>query len=134
MAKVKTREIPLLEKGQSVRDCQPLYLAATVGCKHIEQIAFLPLYAGRTKLRTTLVTTLVGLTEDTSEAAALLDLDLGANNTAGGCFPASWNRLVSTSSWKITKHTNITGPWIPVKIMKSNWKSCATGFIINYYS
>ena len=77
------------------------------------------------------MTTLVGLTEDTSEAAALLDLDLGANNTAGGCFPASSNRLVSTSSWKITKHTNITGPWIPVKIMKSHWKSCATGFIIS---
>ena len=66
---------------------------------------------------------MVGLTLLISEAADLLALlDLGARRTCGGSFPKSENRLVSTSSWKMTKQMNMVGPCDAVTMMKTHWK------------
>ena len=42
-----TPEIPALKKGQKVRDCTGLYVAATAGIAAAQSIAYLPLYVGR---------------------------------------------------------------------------------------
>ena len=68
----------------------------------------------------------VGLTLLTSEAADLADLEvLGGMRMAGGCFPIRPNTFVRTSSWKMTKQTNMVGPCRAVTMMKHHWKKPA---------
>ena len=58
-----------------------------------------------------------------SEAADLVDLlDFAGRSACGGSLPTSENRLVRTSSWKMTKQMNMVGPCMEVTIMKIHWK------------